>query len=234
MITRSNNILRILFSIAALLFAAGSFASGGHNYVERVHEPIPPAPRSQTLAEAQEKSAGCLSCHTTTDSLSMHESPGVVLGCVDCHGGNSDVFFNEGDDEHALLEQAHVLPSYPDDWHFPDSANPVDSYTLLNREAKEFVRFVNPSDLRVADEACGACHLPIVQAAKRSIMATGAMLWGAASYANNILPFKKYILGEGYTPDGEASAILGPPLKNPDQAWVNYGVLPALYPLPAW
>ena len=132
------------------------------------------------------------------------------------------------------MAKAHVLPSYPDDWHYPHSANPEQTYTLLNREAKEFVRFVNPSDLRVAEEACGACHLETVQAAKTSIMATGAMLFGAATYANGVLPFKKYILGEAYTPDGEPSAIKGPPLKDADKDWDKHGVLPALYPLPTW
>ena len=65
-------------------------------------------------------------------------------------------------------------------------------------------------------------------------MATGAMLFGAATYANNILPYKNYILGEAYTPDGEPSAIQGPPLKNADAAQQDYGVQRILYPLPAW
>src|SRR5580693_5305769 len=54
--------------------------------------PVPasaPAPQKETQAEAQLKSGGCMSCHTTTDSVSMHTSPGVILGCADCHGGNA-------------------------------------------------------------------------------------------------------------------------------------------------
>ena len=58
----------------------------------------------------------------------------------------------------------------------PASATPERTYTLLNRESPEFVRFVNPGDLRAAREACGACHLAIVQASERSLMATSAML----------------------------------------------------------
>ena len=81
---------------------------------------------------------------------------------------------------------------------------PKQSYTLLNREAPEFVRFVNPSDYRVAREACGACHMELIEAAERSLMATGAMFWAAAAYNNGILPFKNYILGEAYTRDGRA------------------------------
>ena len=37
---------------------------------------------------------------------------------------------------------------FPEAWR--PSANPVRSYTLLNHESPEFVRFVNPGDLRVA------------------------------------------------------------------------------------
>ncbi len=204
-------------------------------HVERHYEKIPPAPRSQSIDAAAAKSAGCQSCHTTTDSASMHESPGVILGCTDCHGGNASIVAGKGSHEdHALMEAAHILPSYPDDWHYPHSANPKTSYTLLNREAQEFVRFVNPSDLRVAEQACGACHLETVQAAKRSLMATGAMLFGAATYANNVLPFKQYLLGEAYTADGEPSAISGPPLKDPGGTWREYGVIAQLFPLPAW
>ncbi|MFT7686956.1 MAG: hypothetical protein ACI9FB_002304 [Candidatus Azotimanducaceae bacterium] len=228
-------VIRCLVGIALMQLAQLSLASSAHGtHVERDYAEIPDAPRTQSVEEAHEKSAGCMSCHTSTDSLSMHESPGVILGCVDCHGGDASVFFHEGEDELHTLEEAHVLPSYPDDWEFPSSKNPQASYALLNREAKEFVRFVNPSDLRVAKESCGACHLSIVQAAKRSIMASGALLFGAASYANGILPFKKYILGEAYGPDGEANAIQGPPLKDPEKAWMDHGILPILYPLPSW
>ncbi|MBV1876902.1 MAG: hypothetical protein KUG79_04595 [Pseudomonadales bacterium] len=220
--------------VGLLAVSGVALASSSHVHVERHYDEIPPAPKSQSVAQAEQKSQGCMSCHTETDSLSMHQSEGVILGCVDCHGGNADIFFKSGMDHDQALEEAHVLPSYPEDWHFPNSANPEASYALLNREAKEFVRFVNPSDLRVAQESCGACHLEIVQAAKRSIMASGALLFGAASYANNVLPFKKYILGEAYDPDGGANAIQGPPLKDPEQAWIDKGILPILYPLPAW
>ncbi|MEW6167505.1 MAG: hypothetical protein AB1651_07385, partial [Pseudomonadota bacterium] len=130
------------------------------------------------------------------------------------------------------VAQAHVLPTLPKTWNWPDSANPEHSYTLLNRESPEYVRFVNPSDYRVAREACGACHLPVIEAAERSIMATSAMLWGGASYNNGILPFKRYILGESYTREGEAATLLGP--VQPDENMAAKGVLERLYPLPTW
>jgi hypothetical protein len=125
-----------------------------------------------------------------------------------------------------------VLPSYPAAWKFPSSANPRHTYTLLNKESPEFIRFVNPSDYRVADKACGACHTQQIEAAKRSLMSTSAMLWGGAAYNNGILPFKNYLLGESYMPDGTTAAIKNP--QKPDQKMKDRGVLEALYPLPAW
>ena len=184
----------------------------------------PPAPRAQTPAEAEAKSVGCRSCHTSTDDATMHVNPAVVLGCTDCHGGNAAV---TGD-----KRRAHVQPRFPDEWKHPSSANPERSYTLLNRENPDYIRFVNPGDYRVARESCGACHLDVIQAAERSLMSTGAMLWGGASYNNGIVPLKNYALGEAYTRDGTA-AIIRNPVK-PTEPLRRKGVLEQLMPLPAW
>src|SRR5258707_3758878 len=44
--------------------------------------------RSQSQEEANRKSAGCISCHTSTDEPTMHPTKTVHIGCADCHGGN--------------------------------------------------------------------------------------------------------------------------------------------------
>src|SRR5436190_1325777 len=76
-------------------------------------------------------------------------SPPVRLGCVDCHGGDPTA---------ADRVRAHVWPRHPEAWR--TSANPVRTYTLLNHESPEFVRFINPGDLRIAHLSCGTvnCH----------------------------------------------------------------------------
>ena len=178
-------------------------------------EAAPPAPLQQTAADAERKSAGCMSCHTTTDSLNMHTSPGVTLGCADCHGGKAEVFVAPGAqpgsrEYRQALDAAHVKPRFPEAWNYPSSAKPPRTYVLLNKESPEFVRFLNPSDYRVARQACGACHMPVIAAAERSLMATTAMFWAAAAYNNGILPMKHGILGEAYTPEGEAASIFNP------------------------
>jgi hypothetical protein len=136
----------------------------------------------------------------------------------------------------SLRDASHVLPRFPREWNYPSSAKPKQSYTLLNREAPEFVRFVNPSDYRVAREACGACHQQEIQASERSLMATGAMLWGGAAYNNGIVGQKNYVLGEAYTRDGKPAKILSPGSPpgtvTPQQS--QRGARPALWPLPNW
>jgi len=132
----------------------------------------------------------------------------------------------------SAMDNAHVLPRYPA--HFPSSANPTGNFAKLNKESPEFIRFINPGDLRIAREACGACHLKTVQAVERSLMATSAMLWGGASYNNGILPYKRYILGESYTRDSEPNIVKALIGATDDEDMVARGILPQLFPLPAW
>ena len=209
--------------------------------VHRHYHTAPPTRQGETPEEADAQSLGCKSCHTASDAPTMHQTTAVVLGCADCHGGDAKVTAPAGlaktSAEYARLrDQAHVLPRYPKAWNFPHSAKPKESYTLLNREAPEFIRFENPSDYRVVRESCGACHMDIIQKAERSLMATGAMFWGGASYNNGILPYKNYLLGEAYTRKGKPAQVKSPGTPpgtvTPEQA--KKGALASLYPLPAW
>ena len=216
-------------------------ASDEEQPVARHYVAAPPAPMTQSAEQAEAKSAGCKSCHTASDASTMHKSAAVVLGCTDCHGGDAKITAASGlsknDASYARLrDEAHVLPRYPKAWNFPHSAHPIRSYNLLNREAMEFVRFVNPSDYRVARHSCGACHMSQIEANERSLMATGAMFLGGASYNNGILPYKNYVLGEAYTDKGEAAKVVSP--GNPPGTLTDEqkkrGALPALYPIPTW
>ncbi len=233
----------VMAAAAVVIGPQTQAAGGGETPIERDYSLVraPAAPQNQTLEEMMGKSEGCYSCHVQTDAPSMHASDAVRLGCIDCHGGNADVIGNPDlDFDHpdyvAARDAAHVLPTLPESWHFPSSANPERSYALLNNESPEFLRFNNPSDYRVVREACGACHMSLIEAAERSLMATGAMLWGGASYNNGILPFKNYVIGEAYTPDGEAARILSPgiPAGTVTAEQQARGALATLYPLPTW
>ncbi|MEO8498557.1 MAG: hypothetical protein ABI614_26135, partial [Planctomycetota bacterium] len=145
--------------------------------------------RRQTREQALAKSHGCVQCHA--GAKDMHNKPTVHLGCCDCHGGNPDG---------TTIQSAHVAAAFPEVWR--TSANPVRSYTLLNHEDPEFIRFVNPGDLRVAHISCGQCHPNETLAVKKSMMTHGCMLWGAALYNNGSFPKKWPRFGESYSMHG--------------------------------
>lgn len=232
----------ILTALTIFVFMVGTSSTGGtSNAAEGEHAleidyPVyPPAPPDQTEAMASTKSVGCQSCHTKSDQATMHPQRSVVLGCTDCHGGDADVQLTttaaQGTAEfEEVMNRAHVQPSLPETWEA--RRNEVRTYALLNLESPEYVRFINPSDYRVADEACGACHKTIIEKAKRSIMATGAMLHGGASYNNGILPYKRYILGEAYTREGLPAAIKANFEVTREQS--DRGIMEMALPLPAW
>jgi len=218
-----------------------AFANDEEKPVHRIYAKAPPAPQSQSDELVESKTAGCVSCHVKSDAPTMHMTPAVKLGCTDCHGGNAaivgDPALARTDPAYvAAREKAHVLPRYPHSWNYPPSAHPKRSYALLNKEAPEFIRFVNPGDLRVAREACGACHLATVEASERSLMATGAMLWGGAGYNNGIVPFKSYMFGESYTREGLPAKLVSPgsPPGTLTKRQAARGALAAMYPLPRW
>lgn len=232
-------VLLVLATLPAAINLATS-SEGGYA-VERSYVAAPPAPARQSQEEAVSKSSGCLGCHTANDQPTMHANPGVVLGCTDCHGGAANVRWigpndsatMRNDREYAKVrDAAHVLPRFPGAWNFPSSANPERTYTLLNEESPEYIRFVNPGDYRAASEACGACHARTIEDAKRSLMATATMFWGGAAYNNGLLPFKNYILGEGYTREGDAAIVVG--AKTTAEERDRHELVERVYPLPRW
>src|SRR5258707_12960839 len=122
----------VLLRALILIGLLAGFA-GGPAYADGA----PPSPQQQTAAEAKLKSAGCMSCHTATDSVTMHTSPGVILGCADCHGGNAAAALTPGTPKDSLeyrrvLDAAHVQPRFPEAWNYPSSAKPARTYALLN------------------------------------------------------------------------------------------------------
>lgn len=216
--------------IAWLLASSAAFAndegfgppiSVPHNLPQTVDQPKARNWIDQTPAEAHLKSAGCLECHKGVDEHTMHTSPNVVLGCADCHGGNPTPGLTQ--------RKAHVAPRNPIFWQ--SSANPSDSSVLLNHESPEFIQFVNPGDLRVAEKACGLCHQESVDHVWHSMMNHGALLWGAALYNNGSVPFKNYRYGQAYGADGTPLRLNNPEPVTPEETRLH-GILPFLEPLP--
>lgn len=171
----------------------------------------------QTEEQAASKSMSCIACHT--DVGHMHPINSVQIGCTDCHGGNANC---------RDINQAHVPSRFPKAWQ--GGGNPVRSYTLLNHESPEFVRFVNPGDSRVAHIACGQCHAEEVLQMRTSMMTHGCMLWGAALYNNGAVSQKQPRYGESYSMHGVPQRVQTVPPPSIEEMRKK-GVVPFLEPL---
>ncbi len=175
----------------------------------------------QTQAQADAKSAGCMECHSGVEP--MHKSPFVVLGCTDCHGGNPG--------RHLPIEVAHPQPTYPEFWK--TAANPPVNVQIYNHENPEWIRFVNPGDLRVVEEGCGLCHMKSINHVSHNMMSHGAHLWGAALYNNGGFPLKTYIFGQAYGRDGAPMKLNSFTKVTPEMTRTK-GIVPFLIPLPRY
>lgn len=94
----------------------------------------------------------CLDCHRGIED--MH--PALPLGCVDCHGGNP---------KGRTKEEAHVVAV---------RSVPGDERVLPKAFEPALLRFRNPTDLRVAKDACGRCHAEEVDHLLESLHGTTA------------------------------------------------------------
>ncbi|MBX3464870.1 MAG: hypothetical protein KF830_17010 [Planctomycetes bacterium] len=163
-------------------------------------------------------------------------------GCTDPHPGGrvaSCTFCHGGDATKEAQAEAHPKPRFPNRW--PDSANPERPYLLTMRESQEWVRFVNPGDLRVANQTCGPCHPDETLRVMKSLMTTAQHFWGTATYANGIVSTKRSILGESYGPDGTPQRINhvireeGKPDRLPtDEELARHSWSAIALPLPHW
>ena len=192
----------------------------------------------QSLEDAQRKSAGCVTCHTSTDEPTMHPSQAVHLGCADCHGGNFSVSIAPGSapDSPAYRdakEKAHVQPRDP--IFRQRSAIPERVYAPWLKESPEYIKFRNPGDLRVAPETCGAagCHPSETRAVSTSMMTHAGLLWGAALYNNGAIPYKNARFGESYDRDGKPQSLKTIPPPTPEETR-DKGILAELTPLYRW
>ena len=182
------------------------------------------------------QTGGCVSCHGMTDSPTMHTTGTVALTCVDCHGGNNAIAKPAGVEtkSRAYTEaklRAHPHPKLPQ--LLRSSANPVRPYADWLRETAQYIQFVNPGDLRIAQITCGKCHAKEVRAVSTSMMTHGGMLWQAALYNNGAFPYKDGKFGESYTSDGLPRGLRTWPPPT-EQETRDKGILPSLDPLPRW
>ncbi|MFI5126403.1 MAG: hypothetical protein ACHQJX_06220 [Candidatus Acidiferrales bacterium] len=224
------------FSAAMLLLATALF--GGRRSARAQDIQNDNLLFNQTQADADRKSSGCVSCHVGVDEPTMHTTGTVRLGCVDCHTGDASVAVTAGTKQGSAeyenaKAKAHSTPKLP--WLWKSSANPVRAYTDWLRENPEYIQFVNPGDLRVADKTCGraGCHAQETYSVRTSMMATGGILWGAALYNNGAFPLKDEHFGESYAADGTPLRIKTYPPPAPEET-LEKGIMPFEEPLERW
>src|SRR5436305_9481948 len=159
---------------------------------------------------------GCLKCHDQIEPMHRYGPTATLdkldngkdalgLTCTACHGGNPAAI---------TKDEAHVRPRWPREWmrdgkfHIPERSGP-----LLEKESLEFVRFLNPGDLRIAAKTCGTseCHSTQTNAVGKSMMTHGAMLWGAAVYNNGGFPIKAPNYGVSYSSSGALQSLVQTP-----------------------
>lgn len=230
-----------IFSLAALCITALLIWPAIRSRTASAALQDPPATsplRGQSPEEVQRKSAGCISCHTATDEPTMHPTKTVQLACTDCHGGDSTISAPAGSaatspDYLAAKQKAHVQSK--NSAFRNRSATPERAFTQWLAESYEYIKFVNPGDLRVAPETCGSagCHASETRAVSTSMMTHGGMLWGAALYNNGAYPAKNTRFGESYDRDGKPQSIKTFPSPTPEETR-THGVLPELEPLYRW
>lgn len=215
-------------------------------------KPAPAKAAAPKAAAPAPKLEGCVSCHSKIEPMHNTLDDGKLLAqlkgdkdargatCTNCHGGNP-VPSKTSDDPKEIervKRAAHVQPQFPKEWlrdRKNTGANPERTNTLLARESWEFVRFVNPGDIRVAAQTCGSCHTHTGQAKNvaRSMMANGQMLWGAALYNNGGFPLKDARYAESYNENGAPQRLIQTPKKTAEEKRTQ-GFLDYLDPIPRW
>ena len=176
---------------------------------------------SSTVSQTALLGGTCINCHVGITPAHTK----FALKCVDCHGGNDTVDTGPSPDirDKGLMSQAHVRPKDPRFFSangidaafagapgkgttefdvFNNNLDPVDNNNLVGTHIDQeysrdlnYVRFINPSDYRVAQVSCGSaspagsstvsCHGNIVTAVRKSIMATNQAQFATATYANH-------------------------------------------------
>src|SRR5271170_1459698 len=110
----------LAFVVAGISLACykTSFRPSIAHAAEAPPQAVSQIPRGETPEEAQRQSAGCVSCHTATDSASMHAESVVVIGCADCHGGDPTVMAAGVPKTAEYIQatrKAHVQPRFAED-----------------------------------------------------------------------------------------------------------------------
>jgi hypothetical protein len=125
--------------------------------------------------------AGCVGCHRPLNARGERSGiedahPWHPLSCTDCHGGNASA---------NTRDLAHVPPAFGPTYLRDLASDGLDFVS------PDYLRFINPGDLRVASRGCGSlnpaargsgCHQSVVDATRLSAMNTSAGLYAPSRF----------------------------------------------------
>ena len=137
---------------------------------------------SSTLSVAEAATGHCIDCHQGIETA--HER--FELGCATCHGGDPTA---------TTKEEAHVQPKHP--------LPPQPTILPADYDDLEYLRFLNPTNLRVVMTTCGqsgaglgaSCHAQYAKDLFKSMMATTTGHLAGGAYENGLLPDRTAIWG---------------------------------------
>ncbi|MBI4817485.1 MAG: hypothetical protein HY791_14585 [Deltaproteobacteria bacterium] len=137
----------------------------------------------QLPPQAAEES--CVGCHAPNNQGIEDPHPWLYVKCTDCHGGDPTKASQA--EAHAAIPAVMANPKYPGRPNVQYYYNYLTTHGFENfgEEGLKFLRFINPSDLRIADQTCGkstGCHAKYVAAFKGSVILTMPGLLDASLY----------------------------------------------------
>ncbi|MHC5111728.1 MAG: thrombospondin type 3 repeat-containing protein [Planctomycetota bacterium] len=163
---------------------------------------------------------GCMFCHSDIENVTVNM--GFTINCTACHGGDPNA---------RTKEEAHVQPTLPP---IMDKTTPPLDYDL------PYQKFINPSNLRVADESCGQCHPVKLEVVLKSMMATAAGHYAGGLYLGGVVDSKVPVYGtfavedtdgEVPTEEGAVQSLLDlvtyDPTGDPLDYATHYAAVPA-------
>lgn len=140
--------------------------------------PLPP--------EAQEEA--CVNCHAPGGRGARGiEDPHAwqYVKCTDCHGGNPTGLTQQ--EAHVAIPAAMANPQWPGRPNLTYYYNYLTTHGLedFGQQGLDFLRFINPGDLRIVDKTCGsaaACHADKAASFRGSVILTEVGLLDSSIY----------------------------------------------------
>jgi hypothetical protein len=157
-------------------------------------DPMPPLP-----PVAQEEK--CVTCHAPGGAgargVIEDPHPWQYVKCTDCHGGNPEGLTQE--DAHVPIPREMANPQWPGRPNVLTYYNYLTTHGLENYQGGlEFLKFINPGDMRIVDQTCGsaqACHADKAASFRGSVILTEPGLLDASLYRAGVK--RAYNTGSG-------------------------------------